>query len=124
MTDWTDEQLDVIGSAEEIRISSRRRDGTLRRFIRIWVVRHGGEIFVRSAYGPETGWFVRARASGEGQIRAGDLECDVRFELAESIDHAALDAIYHAKYDRHGPRVVGTVVGPGMDRVTLRLTPA
>ena len=37
--------------------------------------------------------------------------------------HEALDAAYHAKYDRHGPRIVGTVVGPDAAAVTIRLVP-
>ena len=27
------------------------------------------------------------------------------------------------KYDRHGPRIVGSVVGPSAHRVTVRLVP-
>jgi hypothetical protein len=36
----------------------------------------------------------------------------------------ALDAAYHAKYDRFGPRTVGPIVGPDAAAVTLRLDPA
>jgi hypothetical protein len=31
------------------------------------------------------------------------------------------DAAYHAKYDRHGPAIVGTVVGDKAAPVTIRL---
>jgi hypothetical protein len=37
--------------------------------------------------------------------------------------HAAIDAAYHAKYDRYGPEIVGTVVGPDAAAVTIRLVP-
>ena len=37
--------------------------------------------------------------------------------------HAAIDAAYHAKYDRYGPRIVGSVVGPAAAAVTLKLVP-
>jgi hypothetical protein len=37
--------------------------------------------------------------------------------------NAALDAAYHAKYDRHGPQIVGTVVGPEAAAVTIKLAP-
>ncbi len=30
---------------------------------------------------------------------------------------------YHAKYDRYGPQIVGTVTGPGTHDVTIRLVP-
>ena len=41
MGDWTDDELDRIGAAEELRISSRRRDGSFSPPIIIWVVRVG-----------------------------------------------------------------------------------
>lgn len=123
MAGWSEEELDRIGSADELRISSRRPDGTLRKFITIWAVRSGGDVYVRSAFGPENGWFVRATRSGEGRIRAGGVERDVSFERPEPAVDAVLDAAYHAKYDRYGPRIVGTVVGPEAARTTLRLVP-
>lgn len=124
MTAWTDDELDRVGSADELKISSRRSDGSLRRFITIWAVRHGDDIYVRSAYGPENGWFVRALAAGDGRIRAGGVERDVTFERADADVDGALDDAYHAKYDRYGPRIVGTVVGPDAARTTLRLIPS
>jgi hypothetical protein len=123
MTRWTDDELNRVGSSDELRISSRRRDGSLRRFITIWAVRHGGDIYVRSAYGPDNGWFVRALASGEGRIQAGGVERDVTFERPDASVDSAIDDAYHAKYDRYGPGIVGTVVGPDAARTTLRLAP-
>ena len=37
--------------------------------------------------------------------------------------HAAIDAAYHVKYDRYGPRIVGSVGGPAVAGVTLQLVP-
>jgi hypothetical protein len=37
--------------------------------------------------------------------------------------HGAIDAAYHAKYDRYGPKIVGTVVGPEVEAVTIKLVP-
>ena len=124
MSTWTAEELDRIGGAEELKIASRRRDGSLRPYVIIWVVRSGDDLYVRSAYGPGNPWFVRAKASGVGRIRAGGVERDVVFEEPAGDVHEALDAAYHAKYDRHGPRIVGTVVGPKVVETTLRLVPA
>jgi len=123
MSAWTADELERIGAADELQISSRRSDGSLRRFITIWAVRHGDDIYVRSAYGPENGWFVRALASGDGRIRAGGVERDVTFERPGPSVDAGIDRAYHAKYDRYGPRMVGTVVGPDAARTTLRLVP-
>lgn len=123
MTTWTTNELARIGRAEELQISSRRPDDSLRRFVTIWVVRVGDELFVRSAYGPSNPWFRRAQRSGLGRIRAGGIERDVRFTEPEAGAHPAIDDAYHAKYDRHGPRIVGTVVGDGVVETTFRLEP-
>lgn len=123
MSTWTDEELSRIGGADELRLASRRPDGTLRRDVTIWVVRVGTDLYVRSAYGATNPWFRRARASGTGRVRAGGLERDVAFEPAPDDVHDDVDAAYHAKYDRYGPRLVGTVVGPAVRDVTVRLVP-
>jgi len=121
---WTPDGLTRIGAAEELEVSSYREDGTLRPFVTIWVVRVGDDVVVRSAYGPRNGWFRHAQESGRGRIRAGGVEKDVTFEPADPALHDAVDAAYHAKYDRHGPEIVGTVVGPDVTAVTLRLVPS
>ena len=123
MTTWTSDELTKIGGAEELQLASVRPDGTLRPYVTMWVVRAGDELYVRSAYGPDNPWYRRARASGAGRIRAGGLERDVRFADAAPGVHAAIDAAYHAKYDRYGPKIVGTVVGPTAAAVTLKLEP-
>lgn len=123
MTTWTNDELTTIGGAEELRLASVRPDGTLRPYVTMWVVRVGDDLYVRSAYGPTNPWFRRAKASGAGRIRAGGLERDVTFAEAAPDIHAAIDAAYHAKYDRYGPRIVGTVVGPDVTAVTIRLVP-
>jgi hypothetical protein len=123
MTTWTDNELSTFGSAEELQLASERADGTLRPYVTMWVVRAGDELYVRSAYGPDNPWYRRARASGAGRIRSGGLERDVRFADAAPGVHTAIDAAYHAKYDRYGPKIVGTVVGPTAAAVTLKLEP-
>ena len=123
MSAWTAEELARIGKATELQIASRRRDGSLRPFVTIWVVRSGDDLFVRSAYGYENGWFQHALSSGEGRIRAAGLERDVTFEEPGSAVDGDLHAAYHAKYDRYGPSIVGTVVSPEAARSTLRHIP-
>ncbi len=123
MSAWTPDELARIGRATELQISSRRRDGSLRPFVTIWVVRSGDDVYVRSAYGRENGWFRRALSSGEGRIRAGGVERDVAFEEPDAAADPDLHAAYHAKYDRYGPAMVGTVVSPEAARSTLRLVP-
>jgi hypothetical protein len=110
MTAWTADELARIGRATELEIASRRPDGTLRPFVTIWVVRVGDDVYVRSAYGFANPWFQRALASGEGRVRAGGVERDVTFEVPGGSMDADVSVAYHAKYDRYGPTIVGTVV--------------
>ncbi|ROZ98242.1 DUF2255 family protein [Gordonia sp. OPL2] len=118
---WTDDELKRVGDADELQVSSYRSDGTLRPFVTIWVVRTGDNLYIRSAYGRENGWYRRAVTSGRGQIRAGGVEKDVTFVEPTEDVHSALDDAYHAKYDRYGAKIVGTVVAPHGVGVTLRL---
>ena len=124
MTTWTEDELRRVGDAEELQLASRRSDGTLRPYVTMWVVRAVDELYVRSAYGADNPWYRRAKASGTGRIRAGDVERDVTFADADADVHTAIDAAYHAKYDRYGPAIVGSVVGDRAVPVTIRLVPA
>jgi len=121
---WTSEDLARIGDAEELQLASRRSDGSVGSYVTMWVVRAGDTLYVRSAGGPDRPWYQRAIASGAGRVRAGGIERDVTFADADSGAYAAIDDAYHAKYDRYGPNIVGSVVGPGAHPVTIRLTPA
>jgi hypothetical protein len=123
MTTWTDAELDPIGDADELDLASQRADHTLRPYVTMWVVRVGDDLYVRSAYGADNPWYRRAKASGVGRIRAGGVERDVSFDDADPGVHAAVDAAYHAKYDRYGAKIVNTVVGPETEAVTIRLVP-
>lgn len=107
MTSWTDNQLSTIGDADELQVSSVRADGSLRPYVTIWVVRLDDDLYVRSAYGPDNGWFRRAHTSRAGRIRAGRLAQDVTFEDADPALRERIDEAYHAKYDKYGQAIVG-----------------
>lgn len=123
MSGWSADELSRIGGATELQLSSRRPDGSLRPYVTIWTVRAGDDIYVRSAYGPENGWLRRAITAGHGRVRAGGAERDVDFERADDLSAEGVNAAYHAKYDRYGPSMVGTVVSPEAVQTTLRLLP-
>ena len=57
MTVWTNDELDAIAAAEELELASRRRDGSLRKPVTIWVVRHGDDLYVRAWRGRTATWF-------------------------------------------------------------------
>jgi hypothetical protein len=123
LSGWSEAELAGIGQADELSIASYRRDGTLRPYVTIWVVRVGGDIFVRSAYGATNPWFARALRSGRGRIRAGGVEKNVEFGRPSASDQAGIDEAYHRKYDRYGQRIVSGVVGESVYDVTLSLIP-
>lgn len=89
MSGWTPDELRRIGQAEELGITSRKPDGTLRRYVTIWVVRAGDDLYVRSAYGSDNPWYRHAITSGEGRIRAVGVEKDVTFAGASDDDQQA-----------------------------------
>jgi hypothetical protein len=124
MRPWTTDELEAFGGPDEVRISSLRPDGSARKPITIWIARLGDELYVRSAYGPDNGWYRRARASRAGTIAAGSRTAKVRFEDADPAVAEPLHAAYHAKYDRYGPNIVGSVVSDDAAGATLRLVPA
>jgi hypothetical protein len=123
MNTWTDEELERVGTAEELQLASVRKDGTLRPYVTMWVIRAGDDLYVRSAHGPGNPWYRRAKASGTGRIRAGGVERDVTFGDGDAGAYQAIDAAYHAKYDRYGPAIVGSVVGATAAPATIRLLP-
>jgi len=123
MGTWTDKELTMIDGATELRVSSRRPDGTLRPSVPIWHTTIDDAVYIRSAAGPQNGWFRRALASGVGRIDAGGVAKDVTFELADPSIRTALDAALHRKYDRFGPGPVGAITGDDVLETTLRVLP-
>jgi hypothetical protein len=120
---WSPDALALAGRTDEIQLASRRADGSLRPYVTMWMVASDDELYVRSAYGPGNGWYRRALASGSGRVRFGGAEQDVTFSTPGDEVHAALDDAYHAKYDRYGARIVGSVVSAESHASTLRLDP-
>ncbi len=123
MTVWTSEDLDKIGAAEELQIQSCRRDGTLRKPVTIWVVRHSDDVYVRSVKGRTGGWFPGTQDRHEGRIRAGGIERDVSFVDAEPEVLDGVDAAYQAKYRGPNAQFVPSVLIASARTSTLKLVP-
>jgi hypothetical protein len=123
---WSPAELTEIDAEDELRIASRRPDGSLRREVIIWMVRVGGDVFVRAAHGPETGWNRRAHESGAGHVRVGvAVDRDARFEPADPAVAGAVTDAFEAKYDGRHPREdVDPVVSAVSVPTTLRIVPA
>jgi hypothetical protein len=123
MTTWTSDELDEIERAEELEITSLRRDGTLRKPVTIWVVRYGDDLYVRSGYGDAAAWYRGTRARREGHIKAGGVDKDVIFEDADAALNDQIDAAYRSKYRHHDAQWVDPMVAPEARSSTIRLVP-
>ena len=123
MTYWTDQELQTIGSAHEIHLSSLRADDTLRPPVTIWVVRVGDDLYVRSGYGRTSLWFTRAQARHAGSVIADGMVRDVLFQDADPSVDDAVTAAYHEKYDRFGSSGVAPMVEPLAVAATFKLLP-
>ncbi|GII23597.1 DUF2255 family protein [Planosporangium mesophilum] len=121
MSNWTAEELDTIGSADELEIAALRTDGSLRPYTTIWVVRVGDDLYVRSYRERGGAWFRSVLRRPEGRIRAGGVERDVTFDEPTDADHDVIDRVYRSKYARYGGTYVDPMVSPGAAAATLRL---
>lgn len=123
MTAWTSNELNKIGTAEELEIASLRSDGTLRKPVIIWVVRRGDELYVRSVNGRTSAWFRGVVERHEGRIWAGGVMKDVTFvEEHDPELNDQIDAAYLAKYGRY-PQYVAPMVTAEVRSTTIKLTP-
>ena len=124
MSAWTSEEYDGVGRAEELEIASRRRDGTMTRSVTIWVARHDGGLYVRSAVkGRGAAWFRATRLTHLGRIVAGGIVKDVAFEDADHRLDDAIDSAFEDKYRRYGPRYVRPMMTPEARSTTIKLSP-
>ena len=120
---WTPEELERIGAAEELEIAPLGADGAPRSRVPIWVVRAGGDLYIRSWRGTGGGWFRAAKASHAAHVRAGGVERDVELLEANDAVNDAVDAAYRDKYGRY-PSYVEPMVRPEAQATTLQLVPA
>ena len=120
----TNDELEKIAAAEELRIAPVRRDGTLRNPVTIWVVRLGDDLYVRSWRGRDGSWYRAAQSRREGHISTGGVEKDVTFvEETDPDINDELDSVYREKYRRYASYVT-PMISPEARSTTLRLVPS
>jgi hypothetical protein len=123
---WLPDDIRRIGSADELEIAVKRADGSLRRWLPIWVVCVGDQVYVRTWYRQDTGWFAHALASRRAGIRVPGVEVAVAIEeigAGPAELRAEVDAAYRTKYGHYGTSAVGPMVADAAAATTLLLTP-
>ena len=123
MPDWTAEELDTIGAADELEIAALRPEGTLRPATTIWVVRVGDDLYVRSWHGRAASWFRWALQRHQGRIQAGGVERDVTFEEPDDDLDPAIHQAYRSKDGRYPDSYVRPLIEPEATAATFRLIP-
>ena len=123
MIPWTSAELKKIEATEELRISSLRKDGTLRTPVIIWVVRVDNDLYVRSVNGRTSAWFRGVQTQHEGHIRAGSVDKDVTFVDENDGDlNDQIDAAYITKYRRYAS-IAKSMTTPAVRAATIKLVP-
>ena len=122
MSTWTSDELNRIAGADELAMAPRRRDGTLRRPVPIWVVGDGDNLYVRSYRGVDGAWWRTVRTSHRGHISSAGVDKDVALvEETEPDVNDRIDAAYRTKYGRFGGAYVEAMIEARS--TTLRLRP-
>jgi len=123
MTKWTSEELNKIGAADELDITTLHRDGTPRKPVTIWVVRVGDELYIRSYKGHSGAWYRATQRRGEGRILAGGVAKDVSFVMGgDPALNDKIDEAYRAKYGRYSQYVPPMLTAEARS-TTIRLVP-
>ena len=120
---WTDDELERIGAADELEITTLRSDGTARKPVTIWVVRSDDGLFVRAGLGTESAWFRHTQTCRAGRVAAAGIAKDVTFEVADPALHDRIDAAYRDKYLHYGQQWIDMLVAPLGRSTTTRLVP-
>ena len=122
---WSAEELARISSADELQIAVRRRDESLRRWVPIWVVCVGDQVYVRTWYRRDNGWFGQVLGSRRAQVRVPGVAAAVAvLDVADDAElRPGVDAAYRTKYGRYGRTTVDRMVNDDAAATTLLLSP-
>jgi hypothetical protein len=122
---WSSDELQQIDTTEELHLAAYRADGTPRRETPVWVVRVGEEVYVRTWYRRDNGWFGHVVNSRRARISVAGLEVEIAIEDVGAMAELrpGVDAAYLAKYGRYAGTSVDRMVTAEAAATTLRLIP-
>ncbi len=118
------EDLAAISRSGELRISSKRADGTRTKPVIIWSAEVDGDVYVRSVNGVTAPWYRGTRPTHEGRVQAAGREADVRFVDVDASDavNDRLDAAYADKYGA-GSNSVKSINSTTAREATIKVVP-
>jgi hypothetical protein len=119
---FTADDLALIDRTKEVRIETSKVGGRAHRAI-IWVVVDDGDVFVRSAYGPESRWYREATSNPEVTLWVDKRQFKAQATRVSDPDEIArMSAGLERKYA--GDPAVRGMNRPELLPLTLRLDPA
>jgi hypothetical protein len=116
------DDLELLDRTKLVRIETSKVGGPAHRTI-IWAVVDAGDVFVRSAYGPDARWYREATSNPEVTIWVGGRALNARVTRVTDPDETArMSAGLERKYA--GDPAVRGMNRPELLPLTLRLDPA
>ena len=126
MSAWSQDDLDRLGAAGEVEVSSVRRDGSLSRTRTVWIVRVGDQLYLRSVNGPDGAWYRLTRASRQGRIEARGVVRDVTWVDVDAAGQPDVDPAVDAEYARKyqgATSAIAHITSPLARATTMRAEP-
>jgi hypothetical protein len=119
---FTADDLALIDRTKEVRIETSGVGGPAHRAI-VWVVVDGADVFVRSAYGPESRWYREATSNPEVTLWVDERPFKAHVTRVTDPDEIArMSSGLERKYA--GDPAVRQMNQPELLPLTLRLDPA
>ena len=126
MTTWSQDDLDRLGGAREVEVSSVHRDGSLSRARTVWIVRVGDQLYLRSVNGPDGAWYRLTRAFHQGRIEARGVARDVTWIDVNATEQPDVDPAVDAEYARKyqgATSAIAHITSPLARTTTMRVEP-
>ncbi|GHH03480.1 DUF2255 family protein [Pseudodonghicola xiamenensis] len=119
---WTEDQLERIAKADDLRISPFREDGvTYGTPTWIWSVVVDGALYVRAYNGTASRWYQAAMRQKAGRISVAGASYEVGFAPVEGALNDQVDAAYKAKYANSS--YLAPMISQRSRAATVRVTP-
>jgi hypothetical protein len=121
MTTWPQDELRQIAAADDLHVSSFRKDGvTYGTPTWIWSVAVDGALYVCAYNGRSSRWYQAAIWQKAGRITAAGMTREVRFDPVDGPINDLIDEAYRVKY-RDSP-YLGSMIGTRGRSATVAIT--